>query len=370
MKIQSIETFCTEDVCVVRVTTDDGAQGWGQTSPYNADISATVLHRQVAVHALGRDISELPTLGTLLDDIYEKEYKFPGSYMCRALGGLDTAIWDLHGKRQGKSVCELLGGTPRPLRVYASSMKRDISPQDEAARFLRLRDRHGYDAFKFRVGSECGHDQDEWPGRTEQIVPTIRAALGDGVDLLVDGNSCYTPAHAIAIGRLLQDYDVRHFEEPCPYWRRNWTRQVKDALHLEVTGGEQDNDLAMWKYMFDTGVMDVAQPDVLYLGGIERTLRVARMAARAGLRVTPHSANLSLVTIFTLHLMGAIANAGPYVEFSIEEADYYPWQYGIYADFPVAHDGKVDIPSGPGWGISIMPGWLEHARYQVSRIDG
>jgi L-alanine-DL-glutamate epimerase-like enolase superfamily enzyme len=369
MKIHSIETFCTRDVGLVRVTADDGAQGWGQVSTYHSDISAAVLHRQVAVHALGRDISSLASLGGLLDDIYEKEYKFPGSYMCRALGGLDTAIWDLHGKLQGRSVCELLGGTPRPLRVYASSMKRDIQPQAEAERFLRLRDRHGYDAFKFRVGAECGHDRDEWPGRTEQIIPTLRRALGDEVDLLADGNSCYRPETAIAVGRMLQDHGICHFEEPCPYWELDWTREVAAALDLDVTGGEQDNSMALWKHMIDTRVMDVVQPDICYLGGIERTLRVARMAQAAGLPCTPHSANLSLVVIFTLHLAGALENAGPYVEFSIEEADYYPWQYGIYTEFPVARDGKVQIPAGPGWGVEISPDWLQRAQYQISQAD-
>jgi L-alanine-DL-glutamate epimerase-like enolase superfamily enzyme len=369
MKIKSIETFSTRDVGLVRVRTDDGGEGWGQVSTYHSDISALVLHRQVAVHALGEDVSDLAELGRLIDRIYEKEYKFPGSYMCRALGGLDTALWDLHGKARGKSVCELLGGVPRPIRVYASSMKRDITPRAEADRFLRLRDAHGYDAFKFRVGSECGHDQDEWPGRTEEIVPTIRAALGDDVDLLADGNSCYQPEKAIEVGRLLEAHGVRHFEEPCPYWRLDWTRQVTEALRLDVTGGEQDNNLALWKHMIDSRTVDVVQPDICYLGGIERTLRVAGMARAAGLPCTPHSANLSLVTIFTLHLMGAIGNAGPYVEFSIEEADYYPWQYGIYADYPVARDGKVQIPEGPGWGVEIDPQWLARADYRISETD-
>src|SRR3546814_18704856 len=117
MKIQSIETFCTRDVGLVRLGTDDGAQGWGQVSSYHSDISAMVLHRQVAVHALGRDISDLGQLGDLLDSIYEREYKFPGSNMCRALGGLATATWALHGQLGGKSVRTLLGGTTRHIRV-------------------------------------------------------------------------------------------------------------------------------------------------------------------------------------------------------------------------------------------------------------
>ncbi|MEM7208170.1 MAG: mandelate racemase/muconate lactonizing enzyme family protein [Pseudomonadota bacterium] len=369
MKIKSIETFCTEFVGLTRVTADNGAQGWGQVSTYHADISAAVLHRQVAIHTLGKDISDLSQLGDLLDFAYEKEHKYPGSYMCRALGGLDTAIWDLHGKLQGKSVCELLGGTPRPIRAYASSMKRDITAKDEADRFIKLRDKHGYDAFKFRVGAETGRNQDEWPGRTEEIIPKIRQALGDDVTLLVDANSCYEPARAIEVGKILQDNGICHFEEPCPYWNFEWTRQVKEALELDVTGGEQDNNLTLWQYMLDDGIVDIPQPDICYVGGIERTLRVAKMAEERGYKCLPHAANMSLVTIFTLHFLGAINNPGDYLEFAIEEDDYYPWQYGIYSDFPVAVDGKVRIPEGPGWGVEINPEWLKKSEYRISEVD-
>ena len=369
MKIKRIETFCTPDVGLVRVTTDSGHQGWGQVSTYHSDISCTILHRQVAPWVLGRDVSDLTQLGDLFDHVFEKEHKFPGSYMCRAVCGVETALWDLHGKLEEKSVCELLGGTPRPLRVYASSMKRDISPQDEAERFARLRDEHGYDAFKFRVGAECGRNRDEWPGRSEEIVATVRRVLGDDIDLLVDGNSCFRPERAIELGQVLAEHGINHFEEPCPYWEYEWTKQVTDALPIDVTGGEQDNNLALWKYMIDNDTVNVYQPDVCYMGGIERTMRVVRMAEAAGKIITPHTANLSLVTIFTLHLVGAINNAGPYVEFSIEGPDYYPWQYDVYRNLPIARDGKVQVPEGPGWGVEISEHWLEQARHQLSASD-
>ena len=129
MKIAKIETFTTVDMGLVRVTTDTGHQGWGQVSTYHSDISCSVLHRQVAPWVLGRDISDLTKIGDVFDLAFEREHKFPGSYMCRAVGGVDTAIWDLHGKLENKSVCELLGGTPKPIRVYGSNMKRDISGQ-------------------------------------------------------------------------------------------------------------------------------------------------------------------------------------------------------------------------------------------------
>ena len=366
LDIYSIETFCNNFVGLVRVRTKDGSEGWGQVSPYNADITALVVHRQIAPYALGKDALDIESL---VLEIPEREHKFPGSYLRRALAGLDTALWDLRGKLEKKSVCEMIGGTTRALRVYASSMKRDITPQVEAERFVRLRDELGYDAFKFRVGKECGHDEDEWPGRTEEIIPAVRKALGEDVALLVDGNSAYTPERAIAVGRLLEDYGICHFEEPCPYWELEWTKLVTDTLKLDVTGGEQDCDLSIWKRMIEIRAVDVVQPDLCYLGGLTRTLKVAEMARQAGLKCTPHSANLSMVTVFTLHLMGAIENAGPYVEFSIEGADYYPWQYDIYEPALVAVDGKVQIPDAPGWGVEINPVFLEKAKHQISLLS-
>jgi len=365
MKIQKLETFTDPFVCFVRLTSDTGDFGWGQTSTYNADITATIFHRQVAPWALGADAGDI---AALVSRIEEREHKFPGSYRCRALAGLDTALWDLHGRVQGKPVVELLGGQVQPLRAYASSMRRDITPAAEAQRLLRLRDDAGFDAFKWRVGAECGHDVDEWPGRTEAIVPLVARALGDGIAKLVDANSAFSAPRAIQVGALLEAEGVRHFEEPCPYWELEQTKLVTDALELDVTGGEQDWDLATWRRMIDTRAVDIVQPDVMYMGGLSRTLQVAAMAASAGLPCTPHSANLSLVTICTMHLLGAISNPGKYLEFSIEGADYYPWQQGLFLGDPFAiSDGRATIPSSPGWGVEIDPDWLARASHQESQ---
>ncbi len=372
MKIKRLETFATPFIAFVRVTADNGSQGWGQLSTYQSDITALVFHRQVAPYVLGTDIStiDVPTLLALGERVFEKEHKFPGSYLKRAVAGLDTALWDLAGKRAGKPVVELLGGTPGPLRAYASSMRRDITPEQEAERFTRLIGEFGFDACKFRVGAEYGHDVDEWPGRTEAIVPAIRQALGPQVALLVDGNSGFSPARAIEVGQLLEANGVEHFEEPCLYWELDQTRQVREALNLDVTGGEQDCEMAVWRLVVRDQVVDVLQPDVLYLGGIARTLAVCQLGQAHGLPVTPHSANLGLVTLFTMHLLRAIPNAGKYLEFSIEGPEYYPWQYGLFRNDPYrVEGGQVTVGAEPGWGIEIEPEWLERAQYQVSEAS-
>jgi len=362
LKIKSIETFTQgTNLSIVRIRTDDGSEGYGQIAPFDADISATVLHRKIARAGLGQDPADIDAI---VDRCVEENYKFPWSFVCRALAGFDTAVWDLLGKHEGKSVCELLGGKLRPMAVYGSSMSRTIKPEEEARRLAQFRDSQGFRAFKVRVGKVCGHDQDQWPGRTEALIPAVRKAVGDQVALKADGNSCYTPPKAILVGRMLEDHGFSHFEEPCPYWELEWTAQVADALKIPVAGGEQDNDLAQWQRMIRMRAVDIVQPDICYIGGITRALRVAAMAEKTKLKCVPHSANLSLVTVFTLHLMGALPNAGPHIEFTIEND---PWTKDLYQPALEVRDGKVPIPAGPGWGVTLNPDWLAKAKREVSQ---
>ncbi|HEY3234089.1 MAG TPA: mandelate racemase/muconate lactonizing enzyme family protein [Polyangiaceae bacterium] len=359
-KIRRIQSFSTETVCLVRVQSESGSEGWGQTAPYHADITAQVLHRQVAPQVLG---AEAFPSRALSDQVLEATYKFPGSYVCRALAGVDTALWDLQGKLQGKSVCELLGAKPAPVRAYGSSMRRDITPRDEAERLKRLQGEHGYTAFKVRVGKCNGHDTDEWPGRTTELIQAVRSALGPDVTLLADGNGCYSARGALEVGKLLEAQGFYWFEEPCPYWELEWTAQARAGLEINVAGGEQDCDLKQWQRIITGGAVDIVQPDVCYLGGLTRSLTVAEMARDARLACVPHSANRSLVTVFSLHLLRAIENSGPFVEFSIEPD---PWSDELFAPKLEVQQGLVDIPEGPGWGVRINQDWLERAEYRVS----
>lgn len=365
MRITEIATYATKAVTLVRVRAEDGAEGWGQTAPFNADLTAQVLHRHVAPHVLGRNEDDIDAI---CRDVVEREHKFPGSYVCRALAGVETGIWDLRAKRENVPVCALLGGprNPEPVAAYGSSMRRDIKPDEEAERLARLRDSHGYNAFKIRIGRVCGHDLDEWPGRTEEIIPAIRRAVGSDCDLLADANSCYTPGRAIEVGRLLEEANYHHFEEPCPYWELEWTAETAAALTIPVAGGEQDTDLAQFRRMIRTGAVDIVQPDICYIGGMTRAKAVAAMGADASKMCTPHAANRSLVTIFTMHLLAAIGSGGPYMEFSIEPA---PWSDSLFDPPLKAESGRVAFPAeGPGWGVRVREDWLAGAQRQVSAV--
>lgn len=217
------------------------------------------------------------------------------------------------------------------------------------------------------MGKENGHDVDEWPGRTEEMLAAIPGALDPGTRLMVDANCGYSPAKAIELGRRLEQNGFVHFEEPCSYWEYEQTAEVRAALDgsaVEVAGGEQDWDLATWRRLFDQHVFDVVQPDLLYLGGLAATSRVATLAQSAHIPVLMHSANLALGIMFTLHLVSALG--GELVEWSIEGPDYYPWQHCLYEPMPEVVDGRVTAPVGPGWGVEINDNWLGAAERRVS----
>ena len=134
MKIKKLETFTKPYVSFVKVTDESNNIGFGQMSTYHADITAQIFHKQVAPWVLGKSWNDFEDIENL---VLEKEHKWPGSYMLRAIAGLDTALWDMRGRLEEKSVVSLIGGSAGKLRVYGSSMKRDIAPQDEALRFKK-----------------------------------------------------------------------------------------------------------------------------------------------------------------------------------------------------------------------------------------
>ena len=147
-RIARLDTFHNEFVCFVKATAEDGVVGWGQTSTYNADITAQAFHRQIAPWALGRPCADI---GALVDRIERAEHKYPGSYRNRALAGLDTALWDMAGEgaraaavggggrggRAGRDVGEALGEAPdvavgvRELWVHETG---DVRPGEGADR--------------------------------------------------------------------------------------------------------------------------------------------------------------------------------------------------------------------------------------------
>lgn len=276
-----------------------------------------------------------------------------------------TAIWDLLGKVTGQPVYKLLGGQARArVPMYASSMRRDITPEEEGERLVQLIEENGFGCVKIRVGQVMGRDFDASPGRTRKIIPYIRQALGDSIDIHADGNSGFSAAGAIKVGRLMEDNNYFHFEEPCPYPQIENTAKVADALDIAVAGGEQDMSLEQFHRMIEMGAVDIVQPDIGYVGGVSRARRVAYMAEAAGMPCTPHCANRSMLQVFSLHLAAAMPSISQYQEWSIETTG---WTDGVFESALEIVDGAVTMTEAPGWGVEIPQEFLKKAEHRVSK---
>ena len=363
MKIRSIETFSNIDLCFVRITDSEGAVGWGMTAPFFANITAQVLHQIAA----GIALEEFADYTTVADEIIRRQYKFLGSFLARAAAGIDTALWDLEAKKKGLSVAEMAGKKRDYIDLYASSMMRDLPVQEEADRLRAIQDKYGYRAIKLHPGIPVGQDEDFWPNRTEDMIVAMVKTAREGTHIIVDVNGNYSVPRAIEMGKFMHGHGIKLFEEPCPYWEIEKTKAVRDAcaeFGLPVAGGEQDYIDTMWERMIDGSVMDVCQPDLLYIGGFSRALRVARHAAQKGLLVTPHTSNRSPILVMGLHYMACINTPYPFLECGIE-ADL--WTKDAYEPPVEIRDGRVKVPSAPGWGFEPSGEFLAKSQYGISK---
>ena len=360
-KIVSIETFAGHG-CIVRVRTDDGLEGYGQTAHSEAEITGTVLHRMIAHNYLGRDPFDVVTLA---EQCARAEYKVWGSFLFRALAGVDTALWDLVGKAKGQPVYQLLGGKARTsVPLYGSGMRRDTTPEQEVDRMVTAVAEHGFRAVKIKIGERNGRDGEPISGRTSRLVPLLRRELGDAVEISADGNGAYSGGQAVRIGRLLEAHDYLHFEEPVPFWELDNAARVAAALDIPVGVGEQEFSLQNLRRMINDGMVDIIQPDVGYVGGITRARQVAEMADLAGIPCIPHSSGRSLTAIFTAHLVTAMPACSHFHEWTIEDAS----AMHVYEPFPVAHDGQITLSDQPGWGVEVSSTALAQMERQVSEL--
>ncbi len=365
MKITQIETLLTEQIAIVKVRTDTGAEGIGQTSPFRPGVTVDVLHNMIAPFFLGEDPWDL---GVLVDRATRQSYKFKGTFILRALAGIDTAIWDLLGKAAGVPVYKLLGGKVRDrIPVYASSMRRDNSAEDEAREVAEAVKAQGFRCAKLKIGGIMGRDEDALPGRTEGLIKAMREEVGDDVELIMDGNGGFSAHRAIQVGRLMEKYGYYFFEEPCPFPEYETTAKVTAALDMPVAGGEQDNDPRVFWRMMRDHVVDIVQPDVLYLGGVTRIKLVAEMANMIGVPCTPHCSNFSMIQIFTMHLAAAMPACYQYQEYGFRGGS---WLEDVYEPLPEVVDGYLIVPDDiEGWGVSITPGYEKRAERRVSTLE-
>ena len=340
----------------LRTRSADGATGVAMANSRIAYLMG-ILRQRVIPYFVGKDARDLERL---VEGVYvhESNYKLGGLAFWNCVGWVEFSLFDLLGKVAGKGVADLLGGRVRDeIPVYLSSMRRDTTPEQEVAWLAKRLAETGADAVKLKVGGRMSGNRDAFPGRTDGLIPLARKTFGPKVAIYADANGSYDAARGIEVGRMLAEHGVAFFEEPCPWEELGETKRVTDALEMPVAGGEQDASLPRFRWMVNSRVVDIVQPDVNYHGGFIRTVQVARMAAAAGRVITPHSPAAGFRAITMLQFAAATANIGAHMEYTGAPVRKETWCTPAVE----ISGGKVRVPAGPGLGLEIDPAYLAKA---------
>ena len=355
--IASVELLKAGDQFLVRVRSKDGATGLAAGHPDILETTWPILTRRVAPFFVGKDARDLEAL---VDGVYlaDSNYKWQGLPFWVPVASVELAVLDLLGQVARKPIGDLLGGVQRrEIAVYRASGNRGNTPEAELEYLQKLIAETGARAIKFRLGARMRYD-DASTRRDLALIPLTRKTFGDGMAIHADANGSYDVPTAVRIGRLMQDHGFAFLEEPVPFDYYEETKEIADALPIPIAGGEQESSLRRFRWMIERRAVDVVQPDLFYFGGLIRSIRVARMAAVAGMSCTPHMSDGGLGYLYVAHYASCVPNAGPFQEYK-----------GRDAALPVSSasstlrcvNGMLTVPAEPGLGVTIDPAFVSKA---------
>lgn len=359
--IESVELLRDRDNFLCRVRSKDGAEGMsaghGSISKSNWPVVSSLAQRFTGKDA--RDLDELiPTT------IHGKSGGIPYNVQ---LATIEIAILDMLGNTAGKPIGQLIGEIRNPrIKVYQGSQfveLRAMPPEESLERVKNDLLVSKAKAIKMRAGGGGVLDGDNAPGRTEKLIRMARETFGDDMVLMCDGNNNYSAEGAIRMGKILEEYNYYWWEEPVPFLWNDELKMVSDALNIKVASGESDSHVNTFRWLLANDAVDILQQDTLYFGGIIRSMRVARMAEAFGKNIAPHITNNGLGYLYMMQIISACPNAEKYQEFQLfttkdANGDSIPIESKTGDPF-VSYDGELKVPTGPGLGIVIDPGYVK-----------
>ena len=357
VKIASVELLRNGGSYLVRVRSTSGATGYADAHSSVMSAAYPILLKKVAPFFVGKDARELEAL---LTGVYlaSSNYKWQGLPFWVSVAVVEIAILDLLGKVAGQPLGALIGQVRRrKIPVYRASGNRGNAPEAEIEYLQRIASETGAGAIKFRLGARMRYDEAS-TRRDRALIPLTRKTFGDRMAIYADANGSYDVPQAIRIGKLMEDYQFGFYEEPVPFDYYDETRQIAAALRIRIALGEEEASLRGMRRIIEQGIARVIQPDLLYFGGLIRSVKVARMAEVAGLDCTAHMSGGGLGFLYVAHFASAIANPGAHQEYKGED-DLLPVSSATSS--LKSEGGMLTVPTGPGLGVEIDPAFLAKA---------
>ncbi|MDX2269892.1 MAG: mandelate racemase/muconate lactonizing enzyme family protein [Bryobacter sp.] len=352
-RVRTVETFRHAKALAVKLTCENGAYGWGETSSDNPAILEAIVHEALKEEIIGQNAFDAePNWDRMF---YANHDSGPGGALANAIAGIDIAAWDLRGRALKLPVSALIGGRYRErVKVYGSfgvGFGKRLTTDQAAAQARKFVDK-GYRAVKVRMQIRENRQNPD-PDPTFDYVRAVRSAIGKDVELLVDINNGYTVQRAIEVGlRLNEEFSVRYYEEPASDQYHEESAKIAAALpRMAIIAGEKEYTRWQLRSLIVHGDVDYLNPDVVKAGGITEMKKIAAMAQAFEKQIICHNTRPVWSTAATLHLMASISNAGPFMEYP-DEDEFASLLALVQRGFRYA-DGYLSVPTTPGLGVEV-----------------
>jgi D-galactarolactone cycloisomerase len=342
---QGLGSVSKRDTVIVKVTTDGGLTGYGESYNGRAPLAvAATINTTLRDLLTGMDAAAVTGVGARFESRVLANHGTCAACVC-AMSGIDMALWDVKGKALGLPLYRLLGGAARPVPAYAGGFALGYAAPAAVTEEALAQVALGYRAVKLRLGDSLSNDSER--------ARAMRAALPSDVALLADANSRYSVDDVRAMLPVLADAGAGWLEEPFPpYQDRAWRAAASLAApYLPLAAGENCYTRYEFQRLLDAGAVSVMQPDLSRCGGITEALRIAALAAGAGLPVCTHGCHTGLNFAASVHFLASIENAR-YFE-ADGSLDNPLRTVACSPSYELASDGTVLPLEGPGLGVEV-----------------
>lgn len=340
------------DAVLVRVETDEGHVGWGESHHGRCPGAiARLLDTTMRELVLGLDATDVA-------GVWARVYRMQlashgmGAAAALALSGLDMALWDLRCQLTGWPLVRLLGGSAKPVKAYAGGIA--LGWQDpallaeEALRHVAT----GYRALKLRVG--------DTPARDIARVRAVRQAVGEDIELLADANTGYSVDDVRRVMPAFEEAGIGWLEEPFPPMDRRAYAAAAALGRVPLAAGENHYTRYEFATLIDDGHVRFLQPDLSKTGGITEAMRIAAMASAHKLSVNPHTSATAINMATSIHYLCAVDNPG-YFEGDVTELNPFRDQLADRLPYQLDAQGCVQPPAGVGIGLKVDEAFIaEH----------
>jgi galactonate dehydratase len=354
MKITEIETYVIGNPwkrwLFIKLETSNGLHGVAEATLYGECLAVVSELQEKKKFYIGKDPFHIEKIW---NDWYRDSFNRNASAVnVTALSAVETACWDIIGKHYGAPIYSFLGGLIREkVKVYANGWYSHVATPEDFGEKAREVARRGYKALKLDpFGTSYLSVDHEQVARAVEIVKMVREAVGDGVDLLIEGHGRFTPGTALQIAKLLEPYRPRWFEEPVPPEDLQALKIVSSKSNIPIASGERVLTAYGFAPLIENHAVDIIQPDIVNTGGILQAKKISGMAEAHFITVAPHQAEGPLATATCLQLDACTPNFE--IQESFDEFDV-GWRKELITEPIEIENGYMLIPSKPGLGTEL-----------------